>query len=142
MKKTTVVIFAALIAGVTVFESCKKYEEGPGLSLRSRKERVANTWEIEKVLVGGVEQTNPSSETVTFDKDGKVSSTFNGTTFEGTWELTNDDEQIEVKITFNGISSTSSYKIIKLKEKEFWIRDENDANDSSDDVETHYEPAD
>jgi hypothetical protein len=144
MKKTSVILFAAALAGVTVFEGCKKYEEGPGLSFRSREERVANTWEVEKVLEGGVEVANPDG-TVTFDKDGGFSATYTSfgvsITLNGTWQLVNDDEDIEVKVTSNGISSTTTAKILKLKEKELWVKDLGDTNDPADDVETHYKPA-
>jgi hypothetical protein len=146
MKKTTVIMLAAVLAGATVLESCKKYEDGPSLSFRSRKERVANTWKIEKQLQGGVEQSNPSTGTITFDKDGNVSATYTSfgitITVSGTWQLVNNDEDLEVKTTYNGVSTTSTVNILKLKEKELWVKDPgNDANSSGDDVETHYIPA-
>lgn len=143
MKKTTVILFAAALAGVMVFESCKKYEEGPGLSFRSRKERVANTWVVEKMYEGGTEVASPDG-VVTFDKDGTVSATYTSfgltVTLNGTWELVNDDEDLAVTYTSNGISQTSTAKILKLKEKELWVKDLGDTNDPSDDVETHYKP--
>ncbi len=83
--------------------------------------------------------------TVTFDKDGGFSATYTSfgisITVDGTWELVNDDEDIEVKVTSNGISNTTTAKILKLKENELWVKDLGDTNDPDDDVETHYKPA-
>lgn len=56
--KTTIKSTLALLIGLPLFfVSCKKYEEGPALSLRSKKERVANTWKIDKAYDDGEDVT-------------------------------------------------------------------------------------
>lgn len=148
MKKAHVVLLTAAIVGITVFESCKKYEEGPGISFRSRKERIANTWKVEKYTVGGTDETSSFNiltpdYRIILDKEGAATATFTnplggGTvTSTGTWELITDDE--EIKVSFG--NSISIYQIIKLKEKELWIVDKDDMDDSDDDKEYHLVPA-
>ncbi|CAF0787635.1 unnamed protein product [Rotaria sordida] len=92
---------------------------------------------------GGTEVANPDG-VVTFDKDGAASATYTSfgltITLTGTWELVNDDEDLAVTFTSNGVSQTSTAKILKLKEKELWVKDLNDTSDPADDVETHYKP--
>ena len=43
-------------------QSCGKYEEGPGLSLRSKKARVAGTWKLSKSSTNGVDDALDSDE--------------------------------------------------------------------------------
>ena len=77
MKRAYIIGGIAAIAAVTIFESCKKYEEGPGLSFRSREERIANTWRVGKYMEGGIDLTNdeasyPNDKWV-FSRDGDLS---------------------------------------------------------------------
>lgn len=51
MKRFSV-LFALLLI---MIYGCKKYEEGPLISLRSKKERLANTWILDKATLNGVE---------------------------------------------------------------------------------------
>ena len=46
LKLTTLLLALALIFGST---SCK-YEDGPGISLRSKTARVAGEWEVNKTI--------------------------------------------------------------------------------------------
>jgi hypothetical protein len=47
MKKKTMLLSIALLGGVILMlSSCGKYEDGPGLSLRSKVGRVAGDWEV------------------------------------------------------------------------------------------------
>jgi len=51
----------ALMAGM-VFTACK-YEEGPGISFRSKRDRIANEWKVEKFIYGGQDVTNTVNDT-------------------------------------------------------------------------------
>lgn len=51
----------ALLAGV-VFTACK-YEEGPGISLRSKRDRIANEWRVEKFVYDGQDVTSTINDT-------------------------------------------------------------------------------
>lgn len=53
--RTTRLLFPFLI--LFIFISCKKYEEGPVFSLRSKKERVANDWRMHAYFENGVDKT-------------------------------------------------------------------------------------
>lgn len=98
-----------------VFVSCGKYEEGPAISLKSKKARVANTWIVEyaKDIPDDVEITSDyNGDRFTFEKDGNYLE--NGTK-EGTWEFNSGKEFI---IITEPDGSTDEYKIIRLKEKD------------------------
>lgn len=147
MTKTSIILLAAAVIGGTALEGCKKYEEGPTISLRSRKERVANTWKVEKYIVNNQDQTaefttdNPNYQLV-LDKEGKASLNAGGFSgiATGTWALINKDEEIVFTLTALGITQTTTSTILKLKEKELWLKDFGDDSDPTDDVETHLVP--
>ena len=123
--------------------SCSPYEEGPAISLRSKTERVANTWRVNyAVEADGDDQTSDYEEDrFILDKDGNVTYTFEiaGTVFTatGTWAFTNDDENIRIQTSFDflglPVDSDETYEILKLKETEVWIRDIDD-----DQIELHF----
>ena len=134
----------AVLLATFLFAGCGKYEEGPGISLRSKTARVANVWKIDKYTVDGVEQdvTSLGDWSWEYTKDNKVTSTYviagQTTTDEGTWEFNDDKTELGVK----GSTSTNfSYsKILKLKNKELWMTDP-DSDTSSTKSEIRYIPA-
>lgn len=111
------------IFGLVLLTGCKKYEEGPGLSLRSKKARVANLWKVDyaydfkdSVII----TSDFAGETWEFSKDGNFIERENGTVDKtGSWEFVSDKEQIKIKFSL----STDTYVIVKLKEKEMWLKD-------------------
>ena len=123
--------------------SCSPYEEGPAISLRSKTERVANTWRVNyAVEADGDDKTSDYEEDrYVLDKDGNVTHTFDiaGTVFTatGTWAFTNDDENIRIQTSFDflgfPVDSDETFEILKLKETEVWIRDIDD-----DQLEIHF----
>jgi hypothetical protein len=58
MKKNYFLL--ALLAIAITFGSCGKYEDGPNISLRTKKARVAGNWKVVKVTINGI---NPFEET-------------------------------------------------------------------------------
>lgn len=110
-----------LIAGLSTLTitGCKKYEDGPLISLRSREARVANTWKIDNYKVNGTDYTSlMGGYSETFTKSGGYSyesSILNGS---GTWKFRNHDEEIALTGTANQDNYT--LVILKLEEKEFW----------------------
>lgn len=129
-------IVAALIAfaGISVtFSSCNKYEDGPKLSLLTKKARLCNDWVIDKYLVNGhdetdaTDMTNSAQSTFGSDfvwsikKDETYSSTGNFPTT-GTWKLGEDKD--DVTFTPNS-GSASTYRILRLKSKELRLRETN-----------------
>jgi hypothetical protein len=112
--------------------SCKKYEDGPGLSFHSKTERIANHWKYEKKYLNE-EETDLSDEekntTLTFDKGGSfVKRVPNGsyfTSYDGNWEFIEKKEKIKTHISYsyfgNPATEEISWEILKLKEKELWL---------------------
>ncbi len=140
MKKTIIKTAVVLLVLATAITSCKKYPEGPGLSLRSKAARIANKWKIEKIIVNGTDVTSQNSTfianyTETYTKDGVYSYTLSSLSGEGKWEF-NDDKTI---IKVNGVSGASSKDetVLKLKEKEFWYT----TKVNGDETEYHLVPA-
>src|SRR4051812_28004631 len=118
--KTLIKSIFALAIFTTILSSCGKYEEGPKISLRSKKARLSGDWTLEKLTYDGVDVTSSIGGTVMLDieKDGGYKSTFNGTVSdEGKWELGEDKD--DVFMTSNDTGSVKeSYRILKLKNKE------------------------
>jgi hypothetical protein len=131
MKTFAKIAVAALFIGGVTLTSCKKYEEGPSLTLLSKKARIAGSWGVEKLLVDGVDKTSDyrafvTSETITMEKDGTYSSTYTfavgSDTDAGTWELIND--KADFKTLSNDAGSTpDTMVIVRLTNKEFWMKE-------------------
>jgi hypothetical protein len=117
LKSLFFVLFIGLLAVST--QSCNKYEDGPFFSLRSRTERVANTWKIDNYKVNGNDYTSLlSGYTETYSKDGNFSFAWGILSGTGTWKFQNKDK--EILITGINNVSTMTLFILKLEEKEFW----------------------
>lgn len=112
---------ATMIIASTLLSSCGKYEEGPAISLASKKGRLTRAWTVEKWIDGptGTEVVCTSNCSVTeLKKDGTM--TLNGTTWPGvTWALSSDKEKLET--IYGGI--TTSEIILRLTSKELWTKD-------------------
>lgn len=110
----TLVIFAA---------ACGKYEEGPSLSLRSKKARVANEWKIAYAYDFKDQEETTSDytgESWEFTKDGMFIERESDIVDDaGTWDFINDKEEITISIG----TDIDKYKILRLKENEMWLKD-------------------
>jgi hypothetical protein len=121
--KLKAIIFSLLIA-TSVLSSCGKYDEGPGLSLRSKKARVAGTWTIESYTLNGQDFTAIFTAGGftgwEFTKDGNytVKYTDPADNETGKWELTSSNEKI--KLTPTG-GTAQEGTILKLKDKSMWV---------------------
>lgn len=137
MKKINILLFAVLSVALFSASSCKRYEEGPGFSLRTPKARLVNTWEIEKYLVNGQDVSSQflpllGSHSLEFTKDGKYEWLIDGGREVGTWSFDSKKERIEMQE--DGSTEKFSQKILKLTNNEFWIED----MDGADKYEVHY----
>jgi hypothetical protein len=131
MKKIALFSIAALMMSGIALTSCKKYEEGPALTLLTKKMRIAGTWEVESYWENGVDKTSEyrqgvTSETYVYEKDGTYSisvTTIIGTVNDaGTWELISDKEEFKTLSNQSG-SDPDTMVIVRLKNKEFWMKD-------------------
>jgi len=128
------VIILGLCGSLILLEGCKKYPEGPAISLRSKKERVANIWKLDALISGGVDSTAYftgffNDYTVTLTRSGSytISYSFRGfsATETGSWAFASakEDLQITPKTTsYGALPSPSVFQIMKLYEKELWLR--------------------
>lgn len=119
MKLKSKILLLSLITVLAV--SCKKYEEGPSLSLRSKKARVANKWKIEKVVIDGDDVTSLQPEDLYWElnKDGGlVIGIESEKYYEGTWEFQNKKEELKIKTTYLEDNSKEEYDLVILMLKE------------------------
>lgn len=116
-KAFTILFFLGLIIFST--QGCKKYSEGPMISLKTRTERVANTWKVDNYKVNGNDYTSLLSDyTETFTKEGSYSYTWEVLDGSGNWVFQNND--MEIRITGTDNQSSETLIILKLEEKQFW----------------------
>jgi hypothetical protein len=124
MKRTLIVAGMALalvFAGV----SCNKYEDGPSISFRGKKNRVDGKWKVSTAtydgndiasLYEGMEKTYFYEGTYAIGGSNGLFS-YSGT---GTWEF-NDDKTAIVE-TEDGSNTATTYTITKLKHEELWLK--------------------
>lgn len=138
MKKIAIIM--ALILGVST--GCKKYEEGPVISLRTKKARVANTWKIEKAFNDGQDVTSSYDQYELYmskDGDAKLVTIYAYGDFtgefetDGTWKF--EDSKETLVLDYEDDDADEKYQILKLKENELWLREEGQ------DTELHLIPA-
>jgi hypothetical protein len=132
MKKSTLSLALLLfcVLAIPTIQSCKKYENGPMLSLRTRTERVSNTWKVENYKINGDDFTSlVSGYTETFTKKGAYTYSWGILEGSGTWAFQNKDK--EIKLNGSDGQSSRTLFILKLEEKSFWYyyMDGNDKNE-------------
>ncbi len=134
MKKTVKLTVALLGFAMVFGTSCKKYEEGPGMSLRTKKARLVNTWTIDKTVDSDgdtyvYDQDERDAISIEFKKDGTYENsftyTFGGstttTTETGTWEFIDGKKKIR---TTDSDGDKYEEEIILLKNKEMGTKDD------------------
>jgi hypothetical protein len=134
MKTTFKISLAVLIMITTVFSSCKKYPDGPMLSLASKKSRLVNTWKMTEALVNGQSYTTSTTVTVF---DIKKDDTYTNGTETGTWAFSSD----KTSVTFTpngGVIPAYTSKILKLKSNALWLQQTITVFTFSTTIETHY----
>ncbi|HYG15296.1 MAG TPA: hypothetical protein VEC12_06035 [Bacteroidia bacterium] len=130
MRITSKLFALPVIAFAILASSCKKYEDGPIVSFRSKEQRIANTWKVESAYEDGNNVTSSYNQyELQMLTDGKARLaavyTLSNVTFEyetdGRWELINDKE--DLKLDFEDNEADRTYQILRLKEKQLWIRE-------------------
>ncbi len=118
---------------------CKKFEEGPRLSLKSKTARVANEWQVESYLDKSNDKTALfSASTIELTKSESVTITTPNGVYTGTWEFDeedddddegDDDVELEIKLSSKDAIASElegDWTITRLKENEMWLRDDDD----------------
>lgn len=137
MKQLAILIL--MLAGSLLLTECRKYPEGPAISLRSKKERVANTWKLDALLSHDVDSTAYFTNffkdyTVTLTKGGSYTISYYVTvqgfgnvsnTESGSWSFSSGKEDLRItpqSVAIGNLPSPSVYQIMKLYEKQLWLR--------------------
>jgi hypothetical protein len=104
---------------ILLLVSCRKYEEGPLVSFKSRTSRVVNDWTVKQVYVNAQYEAGhlATGSKYSFSKDGKFSQ---DSTLTGTWRFLSNDEEIYLDYDVNSLKPMK-YNINKLKEDAFWV---------------------
>jgi len=140
MKKILSIAILALFSA-TLLTSCSKYEEGPLISFRSKKARIANTWQVEQALEDGEDITDQYDQyelEMLDNNDASLAAlyTLADLTFEyetdGTWSFEDSKEQLE--LDFEDDDADRIYDILRLKENELWLKE------AGGDTELHLKP--
>lgn len=119
------VLLAAIVALPTT--SCKKYPEGPSLTVIPKAIRLDGNWKVNQVLRNGNDWTDAyrlivTDEYISFTRDGSYSADFTfpvlGTSSEqGSWEWGDKKESIRIIVG----SDVDEFEIIRLTQDEFTI---------------------
>lgn len=127
-------IIASFLGIALLFSACGKYEEGPKLSLASKKARVAGEWKIDKITVNGTEQTLDEATknmVMTLEKDGtgKVKMSYLGVSIESEieWKFNDDKTKLMSRgkdAQGNWEAEWSESTILQLKSKNMMLKDE------------------
>lgn len=129
MRTTTIMLMLAF-SGSIVLSSCSKYEDGPAFSLRSKEERISNTWRVDKAMENGSDVTSSFDQyELQMLRDGAATLaalySLGDLTFEfettGTWTFENSSE--DLRLDFENDAADRTYEIMRLKENELWLRE-------------------
>lgn len=129
MRNFTIIltIFIFILASV----SCTKYEDGPIITFRSKNTRLSGTWKYESIIYvdqGITVVDNLPTIVFTCDKNKTYSDNEDSI---GTWKFSGEVDLIISK-TKNAVTSETKWEIIKLANKQLWLRKDN--------VEHHFIP--
>lgn len=137
MKTLSKHLLAIAVVAFTL-PSCSKYEDGPEISLLSKKNRVTNSWEVEKATEDGNDVTSSYEQFELEIRDdnsttlaARYSSGDATIVFEtdGTWEFQNN--KADLKLDYENDDADRTYIILRLTKDELWLLNKGD------DVELH-----
>jgi hypothetical protein len=136
MKRVRNVFFLISILSLTAI-SCSKYESGPIISLASRTNRLAQSWDYSAVYRNGLDITdgidtskhNYSESRIGFGDDNRFSylNVIDGVTYvgDGFWEFTDNDQKLQL-IYEDAAATKKVYRITRLEQNFFWFEEELD----------------
>lgn len=141
LMKSLLTRTALVFSACASFVACQKYEDGPAFSLRSREERVANDWRVERAMDGSDDVTSAFDQyelRLSRERDATLIAryTLGEIVFEystsGEWEFQNQSE--DLRLDFENDAADETYEILRLMDKEMWLREKGD------DLELHLVP--
>lgn len=106
--------------------SCKKYEDGPAFSIKTKKMRLCREWKLTNFvsLDGHVTSSPPTPEvydlrTLNLKKDGNMNFRVGNDLYIGKWDFSRSKSNII--LTFG--TTSISFKILRLTSEELWVED-------------------
>lgn len=109
-----------LLGLLMLAQGCKKYKDGPTISLLPRNERIEGKWKADKVMLNDIDSTAAYKQYIwEFTRHGSVILQISGVKYNGVWTTITSDKDFAIDYD-NG--TREIYTILKLKSKEFWIR--------------------
>ena len=130
IKEKIYKIILPLIILFAIAGGCRKYEDGPTISFRSKTNRLFGYWTMEKWIQNHAESTGQLKfkHQFGFAKDGtyyySFTDTISGTTinFTGTWEFRHQKEQLVLGLEdpLNGMEY-QVWDIRRLTSRELWL---------------------
>ncbi|MCB0762861.1 MAG: hypothetical protein KDC12_15145 [Flavobacteriales bacterium] len=131
----TVLLSLLMATFVFSISSCKKYEQGPIISLRTKTKRLTGEW---KVMDNFDDYLNVNyTLTYEFEMDGDfketITQTNNGTyevhTQEGKWKWEPGKESIQIEYDavdwYEGLNVVEDFEVTRLTNDEFWFKRDN-----------------
>jgi hypothetical protein len=112
------------VAGITALSvsSCGKYEDGPGISLLSKKARVVGSWDVKSI--GSMALTAGYSMNLSFEKSGSATFSYSyagySETYAGSWDFASDKENLLLNIG----GDIQAFEIKRLTNDEIWLDDD------------------
>lgn len=121
--RTAVLLFLGF--GLLSLGGCY-YDDGPFLSVRSTKGRIANIWSFEYAEKQGLDITEQYKEALLhLNRDGSLFLEFNPDSIgQGKWSLSFDRKLLMFDYELSGTKYENSFIIWRLKEKEMWLQEE------------------
>lgn len=111
-----------LFLAVSSLNSCKKYPDGPGLSLLTRKARMQGKWDLQQTEhADGTTTNDPYKYVLELKKGGTLTYTMGNISSDGQWAFSSDKSHV----TFTGAGATGTFLIRRLKNRQLWLQDEN-----------------
>lgn len=118
-----------------MLSACHKYEDGPIFSLKTKKNRVSQSWVLDQAFKNESDTITTSIHlSVTFKKDGDV--TYVDTVYtnenimeqrvrQGAWQFTNNDAAITMVIQNpDGTADAKYWYILRLATDQLWVREQ------------------
>lgn len=117
----TILAMAAIVLLTFGLEACKKYPEGPTVSLLPRRERIEGKWVAGKVIQNQAEITAQYKNHIwEFTRQYSVIHSVDSVRTFGVWNTMTRDKDFVIDYD-NG--DREIYEIRKMLKDEFWIRD-------------------
>lgn len=129
-----------LLAGLIISFSACKYEEGPAISLLSKKARLDGDWNLVLAETNNVDVTDlyaSDDYSWKIDKNGSWTLFTNGLSTSGTWKF--NDDKTEIILSFDLAPTDVKWQILKLKNSHLWLYREVSAGGTPDRHEQHFE---